>query len=155
MHDAALGFWVINNHWDVNFSASQSGTIPFRFHILPMDGPDRAAATAFAQAAATPPVIVRTYDAPERAAAPLVSLTSNVPLDLRMRPFGEGAIMVSVANRSPTAAAFTLTLAGQVPQSVVASAATGEVIDGDVHLEGGSITGRVTGRGVLRLRIGV
>jgi alpha-mannosidase len=153
LRDNSLGFWVINNHWDVNFAASQSGTIPFRFHLLPLDKPDREAATAFAQAATTPPVIVRTYNAPERDATPLVELTCGVPLDLRLRPFGQGAIMASVVNRTPADAYFTLKLTGRVPQRVVACAATGEEIASDLRLEGEAIVGRVPAHGVLRLRI--
>ena len=153
MRDASLGFWVINNHWDVNFAASQSGAIPFRFHLLPMDNADRASATAFAGVATTPPVIVRTYDAPERAAAPLAELRSAVPLDLRLRHFGEGSIMASVVNRTSSAADFTLKLSRHVPKRAVASAATGEEIPGDLQLDGETVTGRVDAQGVLRLRV--
>jgi alpha-mannosidase len=153
IRDASLGFWVINNHWDVNFAASQTGAIPFRFHLLPMDKADREAATAFAQSATTPPVIVRTYDAPERDAVPLVELISDAPLDLRMRPFGNGAIMASVVNRSPDPVDFRLNLSAHLPRRVVASAATGEDVPGDLRLDGETITGQVKGRGVMRFRI--
>ena len=156
--DAALGFWVMNNHWDVNFAAGQAGVVSFRFHLLPMAGPDRAAATAFAQAATTPPVIVRTGEAPERAAAPLVELVAEEPLDLRLRPFGEAAIMASVVNRGEREAAFALRLPEGLARGVVAVAATGEETGdektgGEVRLAGGRIEGRVAGRGVMRLRI--
>ena len=153
IHDPALAFWIINNHWDVNFAASQSGTLPFRFHLLPMEGPDRDAATGFAQGATTPPVIVRTYDTPERAPAPLVDLRSDRPLDLRLRPFGPGAVMASVVNRGPEPAGFTLELPGLSPRKVTVAAATGEAIADDVACEGGTITGRVPARAVLRLVI--
>lgn len=151
--DAALGFWVVNNHWDVNFAASQSGTIPFRFHLLPMAAPDRAASTAFAQASTTPPVIVRTGAAPERAAAPLVDLASDAPLGLRLRPYGDGAVMATLVNRAETAADFTLRLAGASPRRATAVAATGEEIAGEVRIDGGGVAGRVPARGVLRVRL--
>ena len=153
IRDSSLAFWVINNHWDVNFAASQTGALPFRFHLLPMDSPDRDAAQAFAQAATTPPVIVRTYDAPERAAVPLVDLVSDLPLDLRLRTFAPGVVMASVVNRGPAAADFGLTLSGAPPRRVAVSAATGEDIAGDIALLGGTIRGQVTGQSVLRLRI--
>jgi hypothetical protein len=151
--DAALGFWVINNHWDVNFAASQSGTIPFRFHLLPMAAPDRAAATAFAQAATTPPVIVRTCDAPERAPAPLAEIACDAPLDLRLRPFGEGAVMATLVNRAETPTDFTLRLTGLAPRRATAVAATGEEIAGEVRIAGGGVAGRVPARGVMRVRL--
>jgi hypothetical protein len=151
--DAALGFWVMNNHWDVNFAAGQGGVVPFRFHLLPMAGPDRAAATTFARVATTPPVIVRTGEVPERAAAPLVVLEAQEPLDLRLRPFGGTAIMASVVNRGEREAAFSLRLPEGLARGVVAVAATGEETGDEVRLAGGRIEGRVAGRGVLRLRI--
>ena len=155
IRDSSLAFWVINNHWDVNFAASQAGTLPFRFHLLPMDAPDREAANAFALSVTTPPVIVRTYDAPERAAVPLVDLTSEVPLELRLRPFAPGVVMASVVNRGPDAADFGLTLSGPVPRAVAIAAATGEDVAGEIALEGGTIRGQVAGRSVMRLRITV
>lgn len=153
IHDSALAFWVVNNHWDVNFAASQSGTLPFRFHLLPMEAPDRALADAFALAATTPPVIVRTHGAPERAPVPLVELTSDAPLELRLRPFAPGVILASVVNRGPAAADFGLRLAGMAPRGATLSSATGEDMAGDITLDGGTITGRVAGRAVTRIRI--
>jgi hypothetical protein len=61
--------------------------------------------------------------------------------------------MASVVNRSPGAVDFRLNLSGHRPRSAVASAATGEEIPGDLRLDGETITGQVTGRGVMRFRI--
>ncbi len=153
IHDSSLAFWVINNHWDVNFAASQTGTIPFRFHLLPMERLDSDAAQSFAQAVTTPPVIVRTYDAPERDPTPLVDLRSDKPLELRLRPFAPGVVMASVVNRSPEPTDFKLALLDPPPRKVAASAATGEDIPGSVDLDGSMISGQVPGRAVLRFRI--
>ena len=151
--DGSLAFWVVNNHWDVNFAASQSGTLSFRFHLLPMEKPDHETANAFALSATTPPVILRTYDAPERAAMQLFELISERPLELRLRPFVPGVVMASVVNRSSEAADFDLKLSGPVPRKVVVSSATGEGIPGVIALDGDIITGQVAGRAVMRLRI--
>lgn len=62
LRDPELAFWVLNNHWDVNFAATQAGRIPARFHILPQSMPDTGAARAIADIACNPPVVVRTYD---------------------------------------------------------------------------------------------
>jgi alpha-mannosidase len=153
VQDNALAFWVVNNHWDVNFAASQTGTLPFRFHLLPMERPDPDAAQGFAQAVTTPPVIVRTYDAPERDPAPLVDLRADKPLELRLRPFAPGVVMASLVNRGPDPADFALALAGPAPRMVTVSAATGEDIVGNVTQDGDTISGQVPGRSVLRLRI--
>jgi len=149
--DAALGFWVMNNHWDVNFAAGQSGVVPFRFHLLPMAGPDRAAATAFAQAATTPPVIVRAPEAAERGAVPLVELEGE-GLDLRLRPLAGGEVMASLVNRAAGEVAFALRLPGGAVRAVRVVAATGEEIaGGGVRIAAGRIEGRVPARAVLRL----
>jgi alpha-mannosidase len=154
--DAALGFWVMNNHWDVNFAAGQSGTIPFRFHLLPMAGPDRAAATAFAEAATTPPVIVRTQDAAPRAPAPLVRLTAPAPLDLRIRPHAPGVILASLANRGDADVLFNLGVPGMAIQRATVVSPTGEaLVTPAVQLATDVVAGQVPARSTLRLRLEV
>jgi hypothetical protein len=118
-----------------------------------MAGPDRAAAMAFAQAATTPPVIVRTHDAPERPAAPLAGIDCDLPLELRLRPFGEGAVMATLVNRADGPADFTLRLPALAPRRATAVAATGEEIAGEVRLSAGAVAGTVPARGVLRVRL--
>ncbi|MCA3436091.1 MAG: hypothetical protein INF48_02085 [Rhodobacter sp.] len=153
LDDGALGFWVINNHWDVNFAASQSGDIAFRFHLLPLSAPDRRAATAFAQTATTPPVIVRTQDAPEQAPRMAVELRSEVPLDLRLRPLGESSMMASVVNAGPEPASFSLRLGDISVRDAAVVSATGEELPGDIGLSHGTVTGQIAARSVLRLRL--
>jgi len=154
-HDAALGFWVMNNHWDVNFAAGQSGVVPFRFHLLPARKVSPEAAWAFGQTATTPPVIVRTHSGMEREARGLVELNSSCPLELRARPFAPGSVLVSLVNRAATAASFTLRLPDKPIASVTAVSATGEVLSGaNAGLVGGTVEGSVPARGVLRLRLG-
>lgn len=151
--DGALGFWVINNHWDVNFAASQSGAIAFRFHLLPLPAPDRQAATAFAQTATTPPVIVRAPVASEQAPRPAIDLRSEAPLDLRLRPFGESSVMASVVNPGADRASFSLKLSNGPIKAAAVVSATGEVLPGDIELLDGTLTGHVPARSVLRLKL--
>ena len=52
--------WALNNHWLVNFAASQSGRIPLRYRLVTHAGPvDPAAAARFAAEVAVPPVAMR------------------------------------------------------------------------------------------------
>ncbi len=52
--------WAINNHWMVNFKASQGGEIPFRYRLTTHAGPvDATAATRFAAEAMQQPIVMR------------------------------------------------------------------------------------------------
>jgi alpha-mannosidase len=54
--------WALNNHWMVNFKASQGGEIPLRYRLTTHDGPcDDGAAARFGADAATPILILRDY----------------------------------------------------------------------------------------------
>lgn len=153
LSDGALGFWVINNHWDVNFAASQSGALVFRFHLLPLLTLDRRVATAFAQTTTTPPVIVRAHDAPEQAPNSAIDLRSEAPLDLRLRPLCESSILASVVNPNAELANFSLRISKSLIKTAVTVSATGEDLPCDIVLSDGTLTGQVRARSVLRLRL--
>src|SRR5262249_50867342 len=52
--------WALNNHWMVNFKASQGGRIPLRYRLTTHAGPvDVAAAARFAAEASVPPIVLR------------------------------------------------------------------------------------------------
>lgn len=52
--------WALNNHWLVNFRASQSGEVPLRYRLTTHEGAvDPAAAARFAAEAVTSPVALR------------------------------------------------------------------------------------------------
>jgi len=52
--------WAINNHWMVNFKASQEGEIPFRFKFQTHEGSlDNSRAYKFGLNCLTPPIILR------------------------------------------------------------------------------------------------
>jgi hypothetical protein len=58
----ALYSWALNNHWMVNFKASQGGRIPLRYRLTThAGGCDDAAAGRFAAEEATPPIVLRDY----------------------------------------------------------------------------------------------
>lgn len=153
LHDGALAFWVMNNHWDVNFAASQSGAVSFRFHLLPQAGPDRAAAEAFAAAATTPPVIVRVPEGRERAAAAVAEVTAAGPVDLRLRPFGAGDMLATLVNRGDAAREATLRLPGVAITAAQPVAPTGEALGSPLALRDGAVTVSLPPHAAVRLRL--
>ncbi len=55
--------WALNNHWMVNFKASQGGIIPLRYQITTHAGDvNDAAAGKFASEVQHPPIILRDYE---------------------------------------------------------------------------------------------
>jgi hypothetical protein len=58
----ALYSWALNNHWMVNFKASQGGRIPLRYRLTThAGGCDDTAAARYAAEEATPPIVLRDY----------------------------------------------------------------------------------------------
>jgi alpha-mannosidase len=58
----ALYSWALNNHWMVNFKASQGGRIPLRYRLTThAGGCDDTAAARFAAEEATPAIVLRDY----------------------------------------------------------------------------------------------
>jgi alpha-mannosidase len=58
----ALFSWALNNHWMVNFKASQGGRIPLRYRLTTHAGAcDDGLASRFAAEEATPPIVLRDY----------------------------------------------------------------------------------------------
>ena len=57
---SALMSWALNNHWMVNFKASQGGEIPLRYRLTTHDGAcDDATANRWAAEEAMPAIVLR------------------------------------------------------------------------------------------------
>ena len=71
--------WALNNHWLVNFKASQGGHIPLRYRLTTHDGPvEPAAAARFAAEAACRPSRCATSRRPGRGTIQLLPRRSEV-----------------------------------------------------------------------------
>lgn len=58
----AVYSWALNNHWMVNFQASQDGEIPLRYRLTThAGGCDDVAATRYATDVSTPPLVLRDW----------------------------------------------------------------------------------------------
>lgn len=58
---AGLVSWAANNHWMVNFRASQEGPLRFRYHVAWFPDATDAAVNRWAEDLCTPPLVVRGY----------------------------------------------------------------------------------------------
>jgi len=87
--------WALNNHWMVNFKASQGGEIPLRYRLTTHDGPcDDLVAARFAREEATPPIVLRDIE-PKDARSGQFLAVEDGPVDLiHLKPadFGDGVI---------------------------------------------------------------
>ncbi|MHA6626802.1 glycoside hydrolase family 38 N-terminal domain-containing protein [Pseudonocardia sichuanensis] len=83
--------WALNNHWMVNFKASQNGEIPQRYRLTTHDGPCRpAAADRFAAAAATPPIVLRDHLRTGEASGQLLAVPDDAEVEVTLKPARDG-----------------------------------------------------------------
>lgn len=93
--------WALNNHWLVNFKASQGGSIPLRYRLTTHAGPvDPAAAARFAAEAAMPPVVLRDLAPRGARHRSFVRLDGQPPVLVSAKPAEHepGAIVLRVQN---------------------------------------------------------
>ena len=108
--------WAINNHWLVNFKASQGGEIPFHFVLTTHDGPlDVGAASRFAAEAVTPAIAVRDRrrHGPDRDS--FFHVPSDLPVHVTAKPAEDlDGVVLRVQNydRTPHQVPLTFTMKG-------------------------------------------
>jgi len=98
--------WAINNHWLVNFKASQGGEIPFRYRLTTHVGAvDVTSAARFAAEAVMPPVVLRDLAATGERTGQFFKIDPNAPVLVTAKP-GEkrGWVALRVQNLSRTKA---------------------------------------------------
>ncbi len=106
--------WALNNHWLVNFAASQSGRIPLRYRLVTHDGPvDPAAATRFAAEVAIPPVAMRDIAPTGKRSDSFFAADPNSPVLVTTKPGeDEGWVALRLQNLSSQPATQTVTFTG-------------------------------------------
>lgn len=88
--------WALNNHWTVNFKASQGGAIPLRYRLTTHTGPcDDAQATMFARKQATPFIAFRDSRPVGPSSGQFLEVGDGPIQLVHMKPadFGEGVIL--------------------------------------------------------------
>jgi alpha-mannosidase len=83
--------WALNNHWMVNFKASQGGEIPLRYRLTTHAGRcDDVAASRFGAEAATPALVLRDYIRVGPASGSWLSMPDDAGILLTAKPAEDG-----------------------------------------------------------------
>jgi alpha-mannosidase len=93
--------WALNNHWMVNFKASQGAEVALRYRLTTHAGLcDDATAARFAAEEATPPILLRDYVRRGQASDRFVSVPADAPVEVTAKPAEEGDGVVLRLNHS-------------------------------------------------------
>ena len=105
--------WALNNHWMVNFKASQDGRIPLRYRLTTHAGDvDPVAASRFAAEASMPPVVMRDIAPTGAREGSFFAIDPASPVLVTAKPGEEaGTIALRVQNLKPESARATLRFA--------------------------------------------
>ena len=94
---AAIMSWALQNHWMVNFKASQGGEVPLRYRLTTHRGPvDLLAAARFGAEQSTPPLVLRDFRRRSGVEDEWRALEADVigaaTVQLEPATFGEGVV---------------------------------------------------------------
>jgi hypothetical protein len=146
--------WALNNHWMVNFKASQGGEIPLRYRLTTHDGPcDDLAATRFAREVATPAIVIRDVEPSGERAGQFLTVEDG-PVDLiHLKPadFGEG-IIARFQNITEAESTATVRFPAIAPGAATLTSPAEE--DGEaLPLADGALTVTVPARSIQSVRL--
>jgi alpha-mannosidase len=149
----ALFSWALNNHWMVNFKASQGGRIPLRYRLTThAGGCDDAAAARFAAEEATPPIVLRDY-VPRGSRSGRLLAVDDPGLEVTAKPAENGdGIVVRLLDLDGAGRTVQLGFEAVAPASACRVSPVEE--DGEpLDLDGRVIRVLLGGRAVTSLRI--
>jgi hypothetical protein len=88
---ATIMSWALNNHWMVNFKASQGGGVPLRYRLTTHAGAcDDAIANRWAAEEATPAIVLRDYSRRGPASGEFATILGNDPPEVTAKPADDG-----------------------------------------------------------------
>jgi alpha-mannosidase len=149
----ALYSWALNNHWMVNFKASQGGRIPLRYRLTThAGGCDDAAAARFAAGEATPPIVLRDYVPRGPRAGRLVSV-DDPDVEVTAKPAEDGdGVVLRLHGLVGAERVVELDFEAAAPASACRVSPVED--DGEaLELSGTSVRIPLAGRGVTSLRV--
>jgi hypothetical protein len=116
---AVVMSWALNNHWMVNFKASQGGEIPLRYRLTTHAGAcDDAAANRWAADEATPPIVLRDEVRRGEASDRLAAVPDEPALEMTVKPAEDGdGVVFRIRNLAPEATTVPVELLAAAPDS--------------------------------------
>ena len=131
--------WAINNHWMVNFKASQDGRIPLRYRLTTHSGSvDPAMAARYAAEVSVPPIVLRDIAPTGAREDSFFGLDQDAPVLVTAKPAEEEgwvALRLQNLSRRPVEGVISFT---QPPHAARRSDPI-EHADGELALDGGSL----------------
>jgi alpha-mannosidase len=111
--------WALNNHWMVNFKASQGGEIPLRYRLTTHAGVcDDATANRWAAEEATPPIVLRDQVRRGEASGGFAAVPDEPALEVTAKPAEDAdGVVFRIRNLSPEATTVPLELLATTPAS--------------------------------------
>ncbi len=146
--------WALNNHWMVNFKASQGGEIPLRFRLTTHEGHcNDGEANRFAQEQATPLIVLRDLAPTNDLKGQFLEVADGPVQVIHMKPadFGEG-IIIRLQNLDAEAQNTRLHFPAVPPQRAYLTSPD-ERDSETIPLEGEGINVEVGPRAVQSLRV--
>jgi alpha-mannosidase len=116
---AVVMSWALNNHWMVNFKASQGGEIPLRYRLTTHAGAcDDAAANRWAAEEATPPIVLRDEVRRGSASDRLAAVPDEPALEVTVKPAEDGdGVVFRIRNLASEATTVPVELLAAPPDS--------------------------------------
>jgi alpha-mannosidase len=151
---ATIMSWPLQNHWMVNFKASQGGEIPLRYRLTTHAGAvDDMSATRFGLESTTQPLVMRDYLRTGPHSGQFLEVPGELPVLLTAKPADDGdGIIVRIQNLSETDQSVPVRFLAAEPTS--ARLTTPLEIDGDaLPVAGADIIVPVAGRAIQSVRI--
>lgn len=138
---ATLMSWALNNHWPVNFRASQGGMIPLRYRLQTHAGPvDVAAAARFGAEMLTPPIVLRDAAPLQDRDGQFLNVPDDAPVLLTAKPADDGeGVILRLQNLSDANTRVPVTFSARSPRAASRCTAL-EENQGPLELAGNTLS---------------
>jgi hypothetical protein len=146
--------WALNNHWMVNFKASQGGGVPLRYRLTTHDGAcDDAIANRWAAEEATPAIVLRDYSRRGPASGDFATILGDAATEVTAKPADDGdGVIFRIRNIGRVERNADLELHAGVPISACLTSPIEEDRD-PLRLDGKVVTVPLGAGGIETIRV--
>jgi hypothetical protein len=146
--------WALNNHWMVNFKASQGGEIPLRYRLTTHEGGcDDLTAARFGREQATPVIVLRDLDRTGERTGQFLEVDDGPVHVVHLKAAEDGdGIILRLQNYGKGTETATLRFAAVTPVAASLVSLSEDHL-GPVKIEGSAISVEVAAQGVQSVRV--